>query len=77
MVTVSKGVLKSRMLEYFRTVEKTGEELVVTDHRVPVLKVTPYKTRKSIAEVFKDIRDKVKIKGDLTVPTTDEWGENA
>lgn len=39
MITVSKGVLKAKMLAYFRQVEETGETLVVTDHRKPVLRI--------------------------------------
>ena len=39
---VSKSKLKPRLLEYFRKVEKTGKELIVTDHGKPVLKIVPY-----------------------------------
>lgn len=42
MKTVSKSQFKPRSLEYFRGVEKTGEELVITDRGKPVLKVVPY-----------------------------------
>ena len=41
--TVSKSRLKARALEYFREVEKTGRELIVTDRGKPVLKIVPYK----------------------------------
>jgi len=37
----SKGKLKSKMLEYFREVERTGEPLIVTDHGREVLEVRP------------------------------------
>jgi len=40
--TVSKSRFKPHSLEYFRRVEQTGEELVITDHGRPVLKVVPY-----------------------------------
>ena len=39
---VSKSVFKAKALEYFREVESTGKELVITDHGKPVLKVIPY-----------------------------------
>ncbi|MHB8809336.1 MAG: type II toxin-antitoxin system Phd/YefM family antitoxin [Desulfobulbaceae bacterium] len=39
---VSKSQFKPRSLEYFRKIEQTGEELVITDHGRPVLKVVPY-----------------------------------
>jgi hypothetical protein len=37
--TISKGKLKSQMLEYFRQVELTGEPLIVTDRGREVLEV--------------------------------------
>jgi prevent-host-death family protein len=40
--TVSKSRFKAQALEYFRQVERSGKELVITDHGRPVLKVTPY-----------------------------------
>lgn len=40
--SVSKSQFKPRSLEYFRQIEQTGEELVITDHGRPVLKVVPY-----------------------------------
>jgi len=40
--TVSKSQFKTHSLEYFRKIEQTGEELVITDHGRPVLKVVPY-----------------------------------
>lgn len=77
MTTVAKGYLKAHMLEVFRAIEKTGEPLVVTDHRKPVLKITPYQEKRNLRELFDDIRSQVRIKGDLTAPTTDEWGDLA
>jgi prevent-host-death family protein len=40
--TVSKSRFKAHVLEYLRQVERTGEELIITAHGKPVLKVTPY-----------------------------------
>jgi len=40
--SVSKSVFKAKALEYFREVESTGQELVITNHGKPVLKVVPY-----------------------------------
>ncbi len=39
---VSKSQFKPHSLEYFRRIEQTGEELVITDHGRPVLKIVPY-----------------------------------
>ncbi len=46
MKKISKSKLKPVMLKVFREIEQTGEELVITDHGRPVLKVIPYKTEK-------------------------------
>jgi prevent-host-death family protein len=42
MTTVSKSRFKARALELFRQVERTGEELVITDRGRPVLKIVPF-----------------------------------
>lgn len=73
---VSKGVLKAKMLEYFREIERTGIDLIVTDNRKPVLKIVPLSRATKTAEsVFKKYRNKVKYKEDINAPTTGEWGE--
>jgi prevent-host-death family protein len=39
---VSKSSFKAKALEYFRDVESSGRELVITDHGKPVLRIVPY-----------------------------------
>ncbi len=39
---VAKSELKPKMLKFFRQIEKTGEELIVTDHGKPVLRIVPF-----------------------------------
>ena len=39
---VSKSNFKERALDYLREVETTGEELIITDHGKPVLKLVRY-----------------------------------
>ena len=39
---VSKSAFKARAFEFFREVERTGREVVVTDRGRPVWKVVPY-----------------------------------
>jgi prevent-host-death family protein len=72
---VSKGVLKAKMLEYFRRVEESGEELIVTDNNQPVLKIVPIRTRRAAREVFADVRGRVVYRDDVLEPTTSEWSE--
>ncbi len=74
MNTVSKSQLKAHMSEYFRKVEETGEELVVTSHSKPTLKVVPIAAKKSVDEIFAGIRKVAQIRGDLSEPETEAWG---
>jgi len=75
MTIVSKSKLKAKMLEFFRHVQKTGEELIVTDNNQPVLKVIPIHKKVSPDEIFSDIRGQVKYKEDLLKDTSKEWGD--
>jgi prevent-host-death family protein len=63
MAPVSKTALKASMLEYFRRVEETGEDLIVTDRNRPVLRVVRIKPRIGAAELFADVRGKVVYRG--------------
>ena len=73
---VSKGVLKAHMLEYFREIERTGKELIVTDHHKPVLKIVPLvRKSKSTESIFKPYRKRIIYYEDIVEPTTDEWNE--
>jgi prevent-host-death family protein len=76
METVSKGVLKAKMLEYFRRVEETGTELIVTDNNRPVLRIVPIRQRVPAAELFEDVRGRVTYHEDVMAPTSDEWPES-
>lgn len=73
MKTVSKAELKSRMLEYLREVEETGEELVVTHNRIPVARISPIRRVQTVDEVFGPFRFRFRSEGDLTDPTSDAW----
>lgn len=75
MATVSKSALKAKMLEYFRRVEETGEELVVTDNNEPTLRIVPIRRKLPAAALFADVRGKVVYHDDPLAPTTDEWPE--
>ncbi|WP_420644737.1 type II toxin-antitoxin system Phd/YefM family antitoxin [Candidatus Leptofilum sp.] len=71
--TISKSKLKANMLRIFREIEASNEELTVTDHGVPVLKIVPIKNKKSIDELFAPYRGKMSYTEDLNTPTIDEW----
>jgi prevent-host-death family protein len=75
MKTISKSALKARMLQHLRRVEETGEELIVTDHGRPVLRIVPIRDRTPAAELFAGVRGRVVYHGDLLEPTSGEWPE--
>ncbi len=75
MISVSKSKLKARMLEYFRIIEKSGEEIIVTDRNNPVLRITPIKKKLSLLDVFGDHRGKVVYHEDVLSDTSDEWDD--
>ena len=77
MITVSKGILKNKMLEYFRNAEKNGEEIIVTDWHRPVLRITPIKQRVSLRQVFASYQQKAVFNAPITEPETGEWGDLA
>lgn len=69
---VSKSAFKARALEFFREVERTGRELVVTDNGRPVLKVVPYS--RDPAEAIKALRGSVLRYDDPTEPVgVEDW----
>jgi len=70
-----KTISKSKLLEFLRSVELEGEELVVTDRGKPVVKITRYDSAPSTDELFGKMRGKVKYFEDLTTPATEEWDE--
>ncbi len=73
MNVISKSKLKAKMLEIFRQLEASGEELIVTDQGRPVLKIIPIKKEASVAEVFGDIQGKVSYFEDINTPSLSEW----
>ena len=70
---VSKSKLKAKMLSVFREVEKTGEDVIVTDHGKPTLKITRLPKSESIESVFGKHRGTVVYKEDIMKPTEQEW----
>lgn len=69
---VSKSKFKPRSLEYFRKVEMTGEELIITDHGKPVLKIVPYAADHE--EALRTLRGSVKRYIDPAEPVgVEDW----
>ena len=69
---ISKSKFKPRALKYFRQVEKTGKELIISDRGKPVLKIVPY--TENPEEALKVLRDTVVKYDDPTEPVgLEDW----
>jgi len=69
---ISKSKFKPYALQYFRQVEQTGKELIITDHGKPVLKIVPYS--EDPLDALKVLRNSVLKYEDLTTPVgLDDW----
>ncbi len=69
---VSKSVFKPQALKYFRQIQKTGEELIITDHAKPVLKISRFSGKPEI--VLEELRNSVKYYNDPFEPVgQDDW----
>ena len=73
--TISKSKLKAKMLEIFRNLEASGEELIVTDHGKPVLKILPIRDKSTVEELFGEFQGQVSYYEDIDTPTLPEWDE--
>lgn len=69
---VSKSRFKPKALQYFRDIQKSGRELIITDHGKPVLKIVPYHEDTQV--VLKELKNSVKRYDDPTEPVAlDDW----
>ena len=69
---ISKSQFKPRALQYFREVEKTGKELIISDRGKPVLKIVPY--TENPEEALKSLRNTVIKFEDPTEPVgLEDW----
>lgn len=77
MPTISKSELEANMCSVFRDLERTGEEVIVTDRGKPVLRISPYREEpKTLREMFADIKGKAVFSGDPDDPTAGEWKDS-
>jgi antitoxin (DNA-binding transcriptional repressor) of toxin-antitoxin stability system len=54
---ISKSQFKPKALKYFREIQESGQELIITDHAKPVLKISPIKEEPKV--VLKELRNSV------------------
>ncbi len=69
---ISKSKFKPHALKYFRHVEKSGKELIITDHGKPTLKIVPFS--EDPLESLKVLRNSVIKYEDPTAPVgLEDW----
>jgi prevent-host-death family protein len=69
---ISKSKFKPNALKYFRHVEETGEELIITDHGKPALRIVPFS--EDPLEGLKALRNSVIKYEDPTAPVgLEDW----
>jgi antitoxin (DNA-binding transcriptional repressor) of toxin-antitoxin stability system len=69
---VSKSCFKPKALKFFRQVQETGQELIITDHAKPVLKIIPFQNEAQ--SVLEELRNSVRHYDDPLEPVgQDEW----
>jgi antitoxin (DNA-binding transcriptional repressor) of toxin-antitoxin stability system len=72
---ISKSKLKARMLEIFRDLQENGGEIIVTERDKPVLRIIPYREKRTVEELFGEYRGTFVFTEDPDTPTTDEWSD--
>ena len=71
---VSKSKFKPAALEYFRRVQETQEELIISDHGKPVLKIVPYHAASNIKnDPFAALRGSLKRYDQPFDPISEDW----
>ena len=69
---ISKSEFKPKALHYFRIVQKTGKELIVSDHGKPVIKIVPYQDNSG--DLLASLRNTVQHYLEPTEPVdSDKW----
>jgi prevent-host-death family protein len=68
---ISKSQFKPRALTFFREVEQTGKEIIITDRGKPVLKLVPYSENPDAW--LQELRGTVKRYKNPTEPLAADW----
>ena len=70
---VSKSAFKPQALKYFRQIQEQGQELIITDHAKPVIRITPFRKEPHI--ILEELRNSVICYDDPFKPVgEDDWG---
>jgi PHD/YefM family antitoxin component YafN of YafNO toxin-antitoxin module len=70
--TVSKSHFKLQALKYFHQIQENGQDLIITDHGKPVLKISPFQEKTQT--VLEELRNSVLRYDDPLEPVAqDDW----
>lgn len=70
--SISKSRFKPHALKYFRKIEETGQELIITDHGKPVIKIIPYQHEPQ--DILEELRNSVEFYEDPLEPVAEnDW----
>lgn len=75
MLTISRDLLEKNIQKYFDHIHQTGEDVIITDNDIPILKLSSFKPKTDVEGLFKDVRGRVKYYDDIMKPETAEWGD--
>ena len=69
---ISKFSFKPQALKYFRQIQEDGQELIITDHAKPVIKIIPFREEAHV--ILKELRNSVIRYDDPFKPVgQDDW----
>jgi len=71
---IAAGKFKAECLKMMDEVKASGCELVITKHRLPIVRLCPI--TKDERKLFGALKGSVHIKGDLIKPIEEEWDAN-
>ncbi len=69
---ISKSSFKPQALKYFRQIQENGQELIITDHSKPVIKIIPFREEPDV--ILKELRNSITRYDDPFKPVGhDDW----
>jgi prevent-host-death family protein len=69
--TIPAGIFKAQCLKLMDQVQQTGEEIIVTKHGKPVVRLVPAGGK--VETLFGAMKDSATSRGDIIGPFFDEW----
>ncbi len=73
MISIAKNSIQKKIFDYLSYIERTGEELIITENKQPAFKILPINARFKPEDVFGDLKGKVKYYEDINSSTESEW----